>query len=86
MKHIAKQFPLPHMPAPAKLRLLHPYPFVRGCGDSIMLGICPVCGRNVTRSSANRIGGTCRFDGSQFDAAGNLVRLGPFKGASGIVP
>lgn len=79
MKHIAEQFPLPHMPTSQSIRLIDSYPIMRGVGDTIRLGICPLCGRNVTRSRANRRGGKCRYDGSQFNAAGYLVwhRLKP---------
>lgn len=42
----------------------------RPCGDSVKLGVCPVCGRSVTKSSCTRDGATCRKCGARFNRNG----------------
>jgi hypothetical protein len=55
------------------LYLLQARQVTRGGGDSIALGICPACGRNVTLSRANSIGARCSYDGAQFNKQGELI-------------
>lgn len=57
----------------SQLKLLYPHHLTVGAGYVLTLGTCPVCGRIVRASSANKVGGVCRYEGSQFDRAGNLV-------------
>lgn len=46
---------------------------MRPCGDAIMVGRCPLCGRNVTHSMATKNGTTCRWDGAKFDRDGKHI-------------
>lgn len=36
-------------------------------------GVCGACGRNLTLGSSNKTGARCRFDGAQYDRAGNFL-------------
>lgn len=50
-----------------------PYQVTRGAGDTITLGHCGACGRKLSLSAANKTGARCRYDGAQFNAAGELL-------------
>jgi hypothetical protein len=57
-------------------KLLKPVEFQRGLGDTITLGTCCICGRNVTPAMANKTGGRCRYEGAQYDKTGTLIHDG----------
>lgn len=54
------------------MNILRPWTDKRN-GMPITLGVCPLCGRSLTKSAANKTGARCRFDGAQFDRDGRFI-------------
>lgn len=58
--------------APAPMKMLNGRR-VRVGERWMIVGRCPMCGRNVTPSSANKTGPRCRYEGAQFNLRGELL-------------
>ena len=59
--------------APTQMTLLDRKRVRTGSGRWLVVGRCPMCGRNVTASMANKTGVRCRYEGAQFDTEGRYL-------------
>lgn len=58
--------------------LLDPYTVQRAGGDTLTLGRCPLCGRQIPLSRATKSGSTCRYEGAKFNLEGVMINT-PWK-------